>query len=45
LKHGARGRFGRIVALKNKVQKGEEQKRKWRDLQRRQEVRVGRVVG
>lgn len=45
LKHGARGRFGRIVALKNKVQRGEEQKVKWRELQRRQEVRVGRVVG
>jgi ATP-dependent helicase IRC3 len=44
LKHGARGRFGRIVALKNKVQRGEEQKVKWRELQRRQEVRVGRVV-
>jgi hypothetical protein len=32
------------VALKNKVQRGEEQKVKWRELQRRQEVRVGRVV-
>jgi ATP-dependent helicase IRC3 len=45
LKHGARGRFGRIVALKNKVQRGEEQRMKWKELQRRQEVRVGRVVG
>ena len=43
LKHGARGRFGRIVALKNKAQRSEDQKQKWRDLQRRQEVRVGRV--
>jgi len=45
LKHGARGRFGRLVALKNKVLKSEDQKQKWRELQRRQEVRVGRVDG
>jgi ATP-dependent helicase IRC3 len=45
LKHGARGRFGRIVALKNKAQRSEDQKQKWKDLQRRQEVRVGRVNG
>jgi ATP-dependent helicase IRC3 len=44
LKHGARGRFGRLVALKNKAQKSENQKQKWRDLQKRQEVRVGPVV-
>jgi len=43
LKHGARGRFGRLVALKNKAQRSEDQKQKWRDLQKRQEVKVGRV--
>jgi len=43
LKHGARGRFGRITALKKKVLKGEDRKERWRDLQKRQEVRVGPV--
>jgi ATP-dependent helicase IRC3 len=45
LKHGARGRFGRIAASKKKVAKGEESKEKWRQVQKRSEVRVGPVGG
>jgi ATP-dependent helicase IRC3 len=45
LKHGARGRFGRIAALKKKVMKGEESKERWREVQKRGEVRVGPVEG
>lgn len=45
LKHGARGRFGRLAAQKKKAQKGEDRKERWRDLQKRQEVRVGPVNG
>lgn len=43
LKHGARGRFGRLMAQKKKVQKGEDRKERWRELQKQQEVRVGRL--
>ena len=45
LKHGARGRFGRIAALKKKVLKGEESKERWREVQKRSEVKVGPVSG
>jgi ATP-dependent helicase IRC3 len=45
LKHGARGRFDRLVAQKKRVQKTEDRKEKWRDLQKRREVRVGPVDG
>ena len=45
LKHGARGRFGRLAALKKKVLKGEESKERWREAQERREVRVGPVDG
>lgn len=43
LKHGARGRFGRLAAQKKKVQKKEDRKEQWRKLQKQQAVRVGRV--
>lgn len=43
LKHGARGRFGRMAAQKKKAQKVEERKEMWRETQERQRVRVGRV--
>ena len=45
LKHGARGRFGRIAALKKKVLKGQESKERWREVQKRSEVKVGPVSG
>lgn len=45
LKHGARGRFDRLVAQKKQVLKIESRNEKWRDLQKRQEVRVGPVMG
>jgi ATP-dependent helicase IRC3 len=45
LKHGARGRFGRLAALKKKALKGEESKERWREVQKKGEVRVGPVDG
>jgi ATP-dependent helicase IRC3 len=45
LKHGAKGRFDKFLAQKKKVQKTEDKKEKWRDLQKSQEVRVGPVLG
>jgi len=45
LKHGARGRFQRLTALKKKVLKSEDRRERWRDLQKRQEVRIGPVNG
>jgi ATP-dependent helicase IRC3 len=43
LKHGARGRFGKLAALKKKVMKGDESKERWKDLQKKREVKVGPV--
>lgn len=43
LKHGARGRFGRLAAQKKKAKKVEERKEQWREAQDRQRVRVGPV--
>jgi ATP-dependent helicase IRC3 len=45
LKHGAKGRFDKFLAQKKKVQKTEDKKERWRDLQKSQEVRVGPVAG
>lgn len=45
LKHGARGRFGRIIAGRKKVQKKQEKKEQWEKLQQSQQVRVGPVDG
>jgi ATP-dependent helicase IRC3 len=45
LKHGARGRFGRLAALKKKALKGEESKERWSKVQKKGEVRVGPVDG
>ena len=43
LKHGAKGRLGKMLALKNKAQRCEELKKKERERLRKQMVRVGRV--
>lgn len=43
LKHGARGRFGRLAAQKKKAKKVEEKKEMWRESLERQKVRVGPV--
>jgi ATP-dependent helicase IRC3 len=45
LKHGARGRFGRIVEQKKKAMKREESRERLREVQKRGEVRVGPVEG
>lgn len=43
LKHGARGRFGRLAARKKKALKVEERRESWRENLERQKVRVGPV--
>lgn len=43
MKHGARGRFDRFMVQKKKLQKSDERIVKWRNDQKRQEVRVGPV--
>jgi len=43
MKHGARGRFNRIMAQRNMNNKGEEKKQQWQRAQQRQQVKVGPV--
>lgn len=43
LKHGARGRFNRIIAQRNRVSKDEQRKQDRRRAQQRQQVKVGPV--
>lgn len=43
LKHGARGRFNRIIAQRNRANKAEQRKQDWSREQQRQQVKVGPV--